>query len=143
MFNKWIGVLPIAAWVALASIVAQAEEPQRGGTLVVGVEGLIGFLDPHISNSGLTHTINSEMYEGLFARDLTKPNDGSPPPIVPRLAASYEISPDGLVYTITLRTGVKFHDGTDFNAQAVEFNIRRVWDKNFEFFFSQGASTLA
>lgn len=38
------------------------------------------------------------------------------------LAEGYTVSDDGLVYTVKLRTGVKFEDGTDFNAEAVKIN---------------------
>jgi glutathione transport system substrate-binding protein len=44
----------------------------------------------------------------------------------PVLAESYEASKDGLTYTIKLRHGVKFHDGTDFDAEAVKANFDRV-----------------
>ncbi|MHB8740710.1 MAG: ABC transporter substrate-binding protein, partial [Coriobacteriia bacterium] len=59
------------------------------------------------------------IYEGLtrYAADSTE--------IEPCLAESWKISDDGLTYTFTLREGVKFHDGTDFNAEAVKFNIDR------------------
>ena len=42
------------------------------------------------------------------------------------LATGYTASDDGLEYTFTLRKGVKFHDGTAFNAQAVKFSIERT-----------------
>ena len=42
------------------------------------------------------------------------------------LATSYTVSKDGLVYTLKLRQGVKFHDGTDFNAAAAKANFDRV-----------------
>lgn len=45
--------------------------------------------------------------------------------VEPCLAERWEISDDGLTYTFKLRQGVKFHDGTDFNADAVKFNIDR------------------
>ena len=41
----------------------------------------------------------------------------------PSLATAWEISPDGLTYTFTLREGVKYHDGTDFTAEDVKFTI--------------------
>ena len=44
----------------------------------------------------------------------------------PLLATSWELSPDKKYYTFYLRKGVKFHDGTDFNAQAVKWNLDRV-----------------
>ena len=49
---------------------------------------------------------------------------------MPGLAEDWEVSEDGLEYTFTLREGVKFHDGTDFNAEAVCFNFDRWY--NFE-----------
>jgi peptide/nickel transport system substrate-binding protein len=84
--------------------------------------------------------VNEQIFEKLVSRDYRKPNDGSPPALVPRLATSWETSPDGLTYTFHLREGVKFHDGTPFNAAAVEFNVRRVWDKAFEYYIGDGAS---
>ncbi|MBW1862766.1 MAG: ABC transporter substrate-binding protein [Deltaproteobacteria bacterium] len=47
----------------------------------------------------------------------------------PRLATGWEISPDGKIFTFKLRKGVNFHDGTDFNAQAVKYNMD-LWLKS-------------
>jgi peptide/nickel transport system substrate-binding protein len=62
------------------------------------------------------------MYDGLlrFKDESTE--------VEPGLAESWEISSDGLEYTLHLRKGVKFHDGTDFNAEAVKFNLERQFD---------------
>mgnify|MGYP003694208467 CR=1 FL=1 len=46
----------------------------------------------------------------------------------PGLATSWKMSPDGLTYTFTLRKGVKFHDGTPFDAEAVKFTYDRLLD---------------
>jgi peptide/nickel transport system substrate-binding protein len=46
----------------------------------------------------------------------------------PGLATSWKMSPDGLTYTFTLRKGVKFHDGTAFDAEAVKFTYDRLLD---------------
>lgn len=48
--------------------------------------------------------------------------------VVPHLAASWTVSPDGLQYTFKLRSGVIFHDNTPFNAQAVKWNFDRLKD---------------
>lgn len=48
--------------------------------------------------------------------------------IVPALAESWDRSGDGLTWTFKLRKGVKFHDGTPFNAQAVEAHVKRIQD---------------
>ncbi len=62
------------------------------------------------------------MYEGLMGFDENMN-------LKPVLADSYTISDDGLVYTLKLKEGVKFHDGTDFNAEAVKVNIERIIDE--------------
>jgi ABC-type transport system substrate-binding protein len=64
-----------------------------------------------------TYTIYNNLV--TFDRDLN---------IVPALAESWEQSDDGLTWTFTLRQGVTFHDGTDFNADAVAAHIARIQD---------------
>ena len=54
--------------------------------------------------------------------------------IEPALAKSWDIAPDGLTYTFHLRDGVKFHDGTDFNADAVKFTFDRMLDKTSKYY---------
>jgi peptide/nickel transport system substrate-binding protein len=49
---------------------------------------------------------------------------------IPMLARSWTVSPDGKVWTIALRSGLKFQDGTPLNAEAVKFNIDRIMDPN-------------
>ena len=73
--------------------------------------------------------------------DLTKANVPTPP-MVPALATSWEISPDGKVYTFNLRHGVKFHDGTPFDAAAVKFNFERFWDECIAQFLQEGEGVL-
>jgi peptide/nickel transport system substrate-binding protein len=59
-------------------------------------------------------------YEMLLKYDATSDT------LIPVLATEYSKSEDGLVWTFKLREGVKFHDGTDFNAEAVKFSIDRT-----------------
>ena len=55
------------------------------------------------------------------------------------MATSWDVSPDGTVYTFHIRPNVKFHDGTPLDAAAVDFNIRRVWDKSFQYYDAKSA----
>ena len=48
--------------------------------------------------------------------------------VIPWLAERWEVSDDLLTWTFYLREGVKFHDGTDLDAEAVAFNFERWWD---------------
>lgn len=128
-----------ALLLATASYPVLAQEPVPGGTLVVGAETELGTRDPAVSESGAAARVNQLVFEGLVARDYMVDTKGAPPPIIPVLAKSWEMSPDGLSYTFHLREGVKFHDGTPFNADAVVFNVRRVFDPKFEFYNPRGA----
>ena len=55
--------------------------------------------------------------------------------LIPSLATEWTPNEDSTEWTFKLREGVKFHDGTDFNADAVVFNFNRIADPNFEFGF--------
>lgn len=76
-------------------------------------------LDPAMVDDGESAKVMINIYEGLlkYNKDSTK--------VEPSLAKSWDVSPDGLTYTFHLQEGVKFQDGTDFNADAVKFNIDR------------------
>jgi peptide/nickel transport system substrate-binding protein len=97
------------------------EQPKDGGTMVVALPGEIDNLDPAlISDSNSSYVMNQVM-EGLVGLA-----PGSISDIVPVLASELPtVSDDGLTYTFKLREGVKFHDGTDFNAEAVKANYER------------------
>ncbi|MDR4948085.1 ABC transporter substrate-binding protein [Neobacillus cucumis] len=112
-------------------------------TLIIGIESEADVLDPHRAGGWVTYRVNSQIHEQLLTEDLSESaKKEAVPPIKPALAESWEISPDGLEYTFHLRKGVKFQDGTDFNAAAVEFNFRRVWDKSFKYYDQRSASNL-
>ncbi|MCI1288832.1 MAG: ABC transporter substrate-binding protein [Olsenella sp.] len=76
-------------------------------------------LDPARVNDFGSLELSANLYEGLFR---FKGNTCDPEPC---LATSYDVSDDGLTYTFHLRKGVKFHDGTDFDANAVVTNFER------------------
>lgn len=71
-------------------------------------------------------TADFRLYEMVY-EPLVRYGEGGR--IEPGLAESWEISPDGTTYTFRLRKGVKFSDGTDFNADSVLMNAER-WKKD-------------
>jgi len=93
--------------------------PKAGGTLTFALESELRTLDPVVSTQLVERTVFYQMYESLVTID-DKLN------IKPGLATSWVPSSDGLTYTFTLRKGVKFHDGTDFDATAAKFNFDRI-----------------
>jgi peptide/nickel transport system substrate-binding protein len=93
-----------------------------GGTFVFGATADPGSMDPAFATDGETFRVTRQMFEGLL-----QPGDGSVE-AEPALAESYEASEDGLTYTFQLKEGVTFHDGTDFNAEAVCFNFDRWYN---------------
>ncbi len=94
------------------------------GTLVIGLVAEPTSLDP-----GQLTDINSMKLLGAMYDTLVrfKPNSFD---LAPSLATSWDISGDLMLYTFKLRPGVKFHDGSDFNADAVKFTYDRLLDPN-------------
>src|SRR5215213_11152 len=93
------------------------------GTLYVALEAEPPELDPNLSSAYVDRQVMASLYDKLVDID----QDGE---IVPMLASSYEVSDDDLVYTFHLREGIKFHDGTEFNAEAVKYNLDRYQEED-------------
>ncbi|MEK3989002.1 ABC transporter substrate-binding protein [Robertmurraya sp. FSL R5-0851] len=88
-------------------------------TLVFGRGGDSVSLDPATATDGESFKVTKNVFETLieFGEQDTE--------LAPGLATEWTNSEDGLTYTLKLREGIKFHDGTDFNAAAVKFNFDR------------------
>ena len=84
-------------------------------------------LDPANVTDGESITVMNNIFEGLVRYKAGSTE------VEPGLATSWEPSSDGLVWTFHLRQGVKFHDGTPFNADAVVFSLERQRDENHPF----------
>jgi peptide/nickel transport system substrate-binding protein len=91
-----------------------------GGAFVAGHQTSILSMDPAATGEPQVRTIRECVTESLFDLD---PNGK----LIPRLAQSWE-QPDKQTYILHLRQGIKFHDGTPFDANAVKFNIERMLD---------------
>ncbi len=92
--------------------------PRKGGTLRVGFYIEAATMDPHLSGSKIDRQIYHNVYEPLVTLDVKLG-------IKPGLAESWQ-QPDSKTVIFKLRRGVKFHDGTDFHAEAAKFNFHRM-----------------
>ncbi len=98
-----------------------APSEEEGGPLTFAYQADISSFDPdnNFEVAGLG-AINA-VYEGLveYGPDSTD--------VVGLLASDWEVSPDGLTYTFTIREGVEFHDGTPMDANSVKTSLERRW----------------
>ena len=113
-------VVAIAATAASARVSGQAAKPQRGGTLTLALNAGWDNLDPALTAFTFSRQIMKFIYDPLVTRD---PKTGE---IIPNLAQSWTISKDKKTVTLKLRRGVRFQDGTPFNAAAVVFSFNRI-----------------
>jgi ABC-type transport system substrate-binding protein len=116
--KEWTGVKPDPFSNEYLPIV---EAPGKD-TLIFARNGDSVSLDCVDETDGESFWICEQVFEALadFEPGTTD--------VIPALAESWEMSEDGLEWTFYLRQGVKFHDGTDFNADAVLINWNRWWD---------------
>jgi peptide/nickel transport system substrate-binding protein len=119
-FRALCVMLVIGVGVGLTGLALEAA-PKRGGTLTV-VQGVdISHLDVQSAPGYESVWINMNIHNSLLNldKDLN---------VVPDLAKKWEASPDGLTYTFSLHEGVKFHDGTDMDAEAIKWNFEHLLD---------------
>jgi peptide/nickel transport system substrate-binding protein len=119
------GVFALFALVALVGCggggAPQSNTPPD--TLYVALEAEPPELDPNLSSAYVDRQVMASLYDKLVDID----ENGE---IVPMLAKSYDVSDDGKVYTFHLRDGIKFHDGTEFNAEAAKYNLERYQEED-------------
>lgn len=114
--TKWKSILAATALVLASGTAAFAARAD----LVLGMVLEPPHLDP---TAGAAAAIDEIVYANVF-EGLTR--IGSTGEVAPALAESWTISDDGKEYTFKLRTGVKFHDGSDFNAEDVKYSLERA-----------------
>lgn len=105
------------AWLVAA--VALLSWATAKTTVTVGLDADPPNLDPVFSSALVDRQVLNQIYDKLLDIDQDLK-------IVPMLATSWSVGNNGTVYTFKLRQGVKFHDGTDFDAEAVKFNLDRA-----------------
>jgi len=98
-----------------------AEIPTYSGTYTEGIVGYARFINPILTYTDADKDLTSLIYAGL----LKSSSDGR---LIPELADSYTVSPDGLTYDFILKNNLTFHDGVPLTTDDIEFSIQKVSD---------------
>jgi len=109
--------LALAAGGALAQV---NEDAPQGGEMVVTYQDDVATLDPAIGYDWQNWSMIKSLFDGLMGYEpgtTTLRNE---------LAASHEISGDGMVHTFVLKDGIKFHNGREITAEDVQYSLERV-----------------
>jgi peptide/nickel transport system substrate-binding protein len=146
-----IGALLVTAViVALAVVSAASSAPARSvatvdpnATLTVAFPSDPVTRDPRITVATAHRDVVVQIFDGLVSKNWFGDRTGNNLKVVPALATSWTITNGGKVYTFQLRKGVRFHDGTPFNAAAVVFNFRTWLDRGFQYYYPRAAAANA
>lgn len=127
------------AWIALglvlvsSHVAAQSKpvQPKSGGKIVFGSLKDITTTNPFVNPYSFDYDARSLMFEGLTGLD----NHGA---VLPALAKSWTVSKDGLTYTFSLRSGVKFHSGKPLSSEDVKWSVEYLTNpKNRAYYMEQ------
>ncbi|MSP83827.1 MAG: ABC transporter substrate-binding protein, partial [Alphaproteobacteria bacterium] len=120
MNRLFAAAIGVAATVGMMFGPASADAPKPGGSIVVTFQSDMATLDPMVgydwSNWGLIKVLFDQLMDYV-------PGTGE---LTTDLAESFEVSPDGLVYTFKLRQGVKFHNGREMAAADMKYSLDRM-----------------
>ena len=125
--------VPFAAMLVALSAASIGGAGHQNRTLVFGASADPRILDPILVSDGESLRPIRQMFEGLMT---VVPGTAR---VAPHLARRYRVTNNGRTWTFTLRRGVRFHDGTQFNAAAVCANFNRWY--NFTGPFQSSAAT--
>ncbi|MGH6761044.1 MAG: ABC transporter substrate-binding protein [Phyllobacterium sp.] len=114
--------LALLLGTALIAVASSAFAQEKGGVINVATVGEPPTLDPMVSTADLVGIVSQHIFETLYTFDKSwKPT--------PLLAESLpEIADDGKTYTIKLRSGITFHDGSEMTSEDVVASLNR-WMK--------------
>jgi peptide/nickel transport system substrate-binding protein len=118
--TRFIGVLSLV--IAILGLSQAAEAQTRGGKMVYARYADSLFLDPVLNDANVDIWILTNLYDTL----LQPTADGKG--INPGLATEYKVADDGLTFTLTLRKGIKFSDGSPITVDDVKWSLDRAKD---------------
>jgi peptide/nickel transport system substrate-binding protein len=117
-----VGGAAVAGLLAASTMPAGAEAVVRIGMTAADIPRTLGQPDQGFEGNRFT---GNTMYEGLTTWDLSSADKASV--VIPGLATEWNVAPDDKTkWVFKLRPGVKFHDGSDFNAHSVVWNVEKV-----------------
>ncbi|ETP69034.1 glutathione ABC transporter substrate-binding protein [Planococcus glaciei] len=134
MKKQWLFLLVLIGMLILSacsgSTIPEGEETSGAGdapasdgeneVVYASTSDAVG-LSPTMTNDSVSSNVMTQIYENLFERNPETME------LEPKLAESYE-NPDDLTWVIKLKEGIKFQDGTDFNAEAVKYSFDKLRD---------------
>ncbi len=113
-------------WFGALYVTSTRAVPDFGGEYTEGMAAQPRYINPILSQTSEADADLSQLiYSGLFSYDA----QGK---LVKRLADDYSISDDGKLYTVTLKQGVKWHDGGELTAEDVLFTIKAIQDPAYK-----------
>src|SRR3989449_6188065 len=116
-------IATLLAVLVLTTPAGAQDKPRYGGELIFAVPSEMPSYDGHREGTfGMVHPL-APHYNTLLRVD---PNDRTGTKVVSDLAESWTISPDGRVYTLKLRRGVKFHDGSEMTSRDVKASYDKI-----------------
>jgi peptide/nickel transport system substrate-binding protein len=104
-----------------ARFIVAAETPVYGGRLTFGIRSDLTSLNPFFRTQSTNINARELAYETLLDTDKSRK-------LIPALAESWKVSPDGKSYTFRLRKGVKFHNGQEMTAEDVKWSMEYAMD---------------
>jgi len=125
MRMHWLLALGLVGMLVMGSGMGWTQQPEYGGRLRIALPTDVTFFNAHQGPAQGSHTawIANNIFNSLLT--LTPPPERK---VVPELAKSWEVLDAGRTYVFRLVEGVKFHDGTDFDARAAQWNFERILD---------------
>ena len=121
MLKNWLRMTTVATALAFMPMSAIAQDaPKQGGEIIITYKDDIATLDPAIGYDWTNWSMIKSLYSRLM--DYTPGTSD----LVPSLAESFEVAPDGQTYTFKLRKGVKFTNGREVVASDVQYSISRA-----------------
>jgi peptide/nickel transport system substrate-binding protein len=121
----WISALSLVLAISFFNERFLARIPTYGGSFSEGMIGRPAFINPVLALSDTDKVLETLVYSGL----LRKLPSGE---LVPDLAETITLSEDGKTYTVTLKEGMRFHDGKPVTADDVLFTINKIKDPLFK-----------